>query len=415
MKKFQEIFDAALEQELSLQNLLTKVLILRLENIGITLETNQIIDLKDQIANMPKDKLEITMNFNDSQLAAAGVNSEKELEPLLKKIMQNIPADIIKFHKEADFKETIDEIIKESGDAMFEKLIKATPSMVENAKELYLESNSDIDKIWGRPLDLLLAFIELSIEAVKECVYKDDTYDNDVVNTLARLHGRAIQISKEILILLRNGYADGADARWRTVHEIAVVVHILKEGGDEVVRRYLDHYDIDQYTNAKIYNDHHNDAAIKISDSEMLELSKRKEELVVQYGAPFKTQYGWAADLLDNKKPTFRDLEEFAEMNQMRPYYRSASSNIHSGTSSIYHRLGLDGYEKILAGPSPIGIEEPALSLVVSLNQITIPILTCNPNIDSSVISSALVQFRERTEGAFTSVYNNTNWRDIMD
>jgi Family of unknown function (DUF5677) len=40
---------------------------------------------------------------------------------------------------------------------------------------------------------------------------------------LIKLHARSCQVAEEILCLLRNGFADGAIARWRTFHEIVAV------------------------------------------------------------------------------------------------------------------------------------------------------------------------------------------------
>jgi hypothetical protein len=39
-------------------------------------------------------------------------------------------------------------------------------------------------------------------------------------DVVLRLHVRACQVTGEIIVLLENGYADGAMARWRTLHEI---------------------------------------------------------------------------------------------------------------------------------------------------------------------------------------------------
>jgi len=47
---------------------------------------------------------------------------------------------------------------------------------------------------------------------------------------LIRLLTRGCQVTDEIICLLENGFADGAMARWRTLHEIA-----------DIAKRYVDH------------------------------------------------------------------------------------------------------------------------------------------------------------------------------
>lgn len=48
-----------------------------------------------------------------------------------------------------------------------------------------------------------------------------------IMNVLFKLHSRSIQMSKEILTLLRNGYPDGALTRWRSLHESNVIFKLL--------------------------------------------------------------------------------------------------------------------------------------------------------------------------------------------
>jgi len=53
---------------------------------------------------------------------------------------------------------------------------------------------------------------------------------------LARLYGRACQIGRKIELLLSNGFADGAEARWRTLHELTVVACFIYKHGEETAK-----------------------------------------------------------------------------------------------------------------------------------------------------------------------------------
>ena len=55
--------------------------------------------------------------------------------------------------------------------------------------------------------------------------------NDQVFFVLWRLHARSCQITMEILALLKSGFADGAHARWRTLHEIAVTALFIKQQG----------------------------------------------------------------------------------------------------------------------------------------------------------------------------------------
>jgi hypothetical protein len=52
---------------------------------------------------------------------------------------------------------------------------------------------------------------------------------------------RACQVTDEIACLLENGFADGAMARWRTLHEIAMVAAVISQHGEAIAERYLAH------------------------------------------------------------------------------------------------------------------------------------------------------------------------------
>ena len=53
------------------------------------------------------------------------------------------------------------------------------------------------------------------------------------VEVQTRLHARACQIAREVLTLLYAGFAEGAMARWRALHELAV----LSQNSTLVLRR----------------------------------------------------------------------------------------------------------------------------------------------------------------------------------
>ena len=73
---------------------------------------------------------------------------------------------------------------------------------------------------------------------------------------LFSLHGRACQVAEEVVCLLSNGFADGAMARWRTLHEIAAVGCLIRDHGDELAERYEQHQVIEAWKAALQYQRH---------------------------------------------------------------------------------------------------------------------------------------------------------------
>src|SRR5579863_8404617 len=106
-----------------------------------------------------------------------------------------------------------------------------------------------LEERWGRPLGQLRMLLTMSREW---CQWTHSRYEsqkgskNEQVRTiLIRLLVRGCQVTDEIICLMENGFADGAMARWRTLHEIAVVAAVISQHGDTIAERYLDHQAIE--------------------------------------------------------------------------------------------------------------------------------------------------------------------------
>ena len=176
-----------------------------------------------------------------------------------------------------------------------------------------------LERMWRRPIDLLDLFVHLSLEAGTDfnSEYRQDAIESGdaVLEVLTRLHGRACQVAREIFVLLRAGFADGADARWRTLHEIAIVACLIGKHGQELAERYLLHYTVQQYKLAVQYQDHCQSLNREpIPQEEFDDLKKRRDELICQFGRAFKSDYGWAASVTETVNPTLVRLEKKVDL-----------------------------------------------------------------------------------------------------
>lgn len=250
---------------------------------------------------------------------------------------------------------------------------------------------------WREPIDLLELFIRLAFEAGYEFNSKyriqAEESGDAVFEALTRLHARACQISSAILVLLSSGYADDAHARWRSLHEMAVVSSFISVHSQEVAERYLRHEVIQQHKLAREYKEFQERInAEPISQEDFDKLESARTRLVDHFGKPFKYEYGWAAEALGKVKPTLRDIEQQVELDHWRPYYRMASDNVHANSHGANYRLGLhlSGTNDLLAGPSNAGLADPGHSTAISLNQITLSLLATRTNLDTLVVMKIL-------------------------
>ena len=270
-----------------------------------------------------------------------------------------------------------------------------------------------LDERWKDPLDLLDLVIALSIEAGTEFnrKFRNEAVSSDdaLFEALTRLHARGCQVSGEVLALLHAGFADGAHARWRSLHEMAVVASLIQKHGQELAERYLLHETIQQYKLACEYQkffDRLDDEPPSKEDLDNLKI--QRDELIARFGESFNGDYGWASSAIGRNRPTMSVIEQHVQLDHMRPYYRMASDNVHPNSLGAYSRLGLHSSQQeevLLAGPSNLGLADPGHSTAISLLQLTTTLLATKSVLDCVVTMKILAELTKEVGEAFLKVH----------
>jgi hypothetical protein len=275
-----------------------------------------------------------------------------------------------------------------------------------------LEFRKRMEGRWGKPLGQLRMLLTMSREWCQEINVRESRRrkhkNSRSRKLLIRLLVRACQVTDEILCLLENGFADGAMARWRTLHEIAVVAAVILQHGDDIAERYIDH----QAVESKRAMDKYVASAPKLgykplSSHAQAKIVKAYDHAITKYGKNFDSDYGWAAFHLNMKKekPSFVRLEEAAGRAEMRAHYQMGNDNIHAGIKSMYVRLGLVGnYEGLLAGRSNAGLTEPGQNAAHTLTQLAVLVCFSEPVFDDYVIADMLTTLRDEVPRSFAKV-----------
>jgi hypothetical protein len=224
-----------------------------------------------------------------------------------------------------------------------------------------------------------------------------------LVDVLSRLHARACQIAHEVAALLRAGYADGAMGRWRSLHEVSVVFQFISERGADTAIRYLAHDAIESWKAARGYNamasrlKHRPFTAVDLAA-----IKRDSEAALAKYGPEFETEYGWAAQALHNRRPSFADLERTVKLDHFRPYYKFASHNVHANPKGVLYRLCVLGARHLLpTGSSNVGLTEPGQNAALSLGQITAAFVNQVPSLDALCLMTMLNELPHEIGVAF--------------
>jgi hypothetical protein len=313
---------------------------------------------------------------------------------------------------EIDISELISEVTPDAVRLIKSSLIESSIEMLKERRELFdgfVQSNNER---WAKGFDSLEILVVTCIEAGEDVnnSYRNEAVEeqNLVFDLVVRLHARACQISQEILCLMKSGFADAAHARWRALHEVNVTAMFIAKHGQDCAERFHFHDVVDSYDGMrehKKYEDRLNEKAPAQKDID--ECKAQYESLIQHYGKKFSGHYGWAAYLFPgHNRVGFGAIEKDVLLDHMRPYYKWASQNIHSGSKGTINRLGLNEATEdiLLVGQSNSGMTDPAHATAISLGQITCTILMLHPTLDHIVLMNIIRDFQDQVGEDFLTI-----------
>lgn len=272
--------------------------------------------------------------------------------------------------------EAIDDSLQFVIDLFEKNFHKRSKKILKQNKKDISKFKKRLNKTWQPAFDKLEIFISFNLEygVIVSGSYQGRNEIDVKFDTLLRLHTRSCRIASEILELLKGGFADGAMARWRSLHEISVISSFLEKGTAELCQRYLDHYYIENYHELMEYQKNCEKLGYEpFSDEDVEESKKLVEAQREKYGTDFMKLYGWIGDALPKKKRNFAGIEENVEFNFMRSFYKMANNSVHSGAKGFIYTLGqYDDNQVMLAGPSNYGFADPGQNAAYSLFQTTL-------------------------------------------
>jgi len=409
-RTYDELFFGAWKDVLAAENILPRILRPKLEELGIYLTDEQMARISEQVAQGDRS---IDFELDNAQYVKAGLPPDKDGKYAL----------TIDLSEEAErldrLEEKLPEIIAELIPKFIEQCATELLESIESVRAVRLREErvkreafrQTVQAIWGEALDGLDMFINLVTEAGSDFADEYRTSSTDEPDykfqALIGLHARACQMGKEIFTLLSEGFADGAHARWRSLHEVAVIGKFILDHEQGTAERYLLHQIIEAKQGAHEHVNH----AERLNEpppteDEIAQLDVAYKSLRERFGDSYVNPYGWAAEQLGSKSPKFAEIEKSTGLDHLRPYYKLASYNVHASPRSIVYRLGASPYSSVLvAGPSVFGLADPGQGAVFSLFGITVSLLIYQPAIDRHVRLQVLSKMMEQISEAFARAH----------
>ena len=211
--------------------------------------------------------------------------------------------------------------------------------------------------------EILIEFNLLITQGIYRKYYKLMTTHDDQLklDVQIEIHARGCQIASEIRLLVKNGYADGAHARWRSLHELCIIFLFLYDSDHIVTKMYLEYEVIESWNKLKKYQDSYPKLGWRpIHEKQVKALEAQRSLLITQYGKEFSKSYGWTMSVLAPGERTIRGIEKHVGKDYLSGIYSWASENVHAGISGNRKRLGLGrNSNKFLIGPTDQGLFDP--------------------------------------------------------
>ncbi len=204
------------------------------------------------------------------------------------------------------------------------------------------------------------------------------------LHALTLLHARACMVTYEVFALLRCGFAAGAQARWRTLHELAVIANVLGDGDENLSNRFLLHRFVERWKEAQCYQENCEALAREpFSAEEMESFRSDCDKVTGQYESGYSDDWGWSKPLFASPahRPRFDQLEKLAGLGHNKPFVNLSHHAIHAGASGALDVLELHGGgEVMLAGASNGGLVEPGHGALIALYQVTVAMVLHGPD-----------------------------------
>lgn len=378
------------------KTMLRALLARKVEEAGVAISEKAMNALVDHILSRSEDTFVWDDDPKGEEKSVDLVFTDEdaqELRAAIEKVAELVPEAVLKASTAAS-------------DQMFKDLCERW--VIEDAIQRYeLDAfREGMDERWGKGLGYLRMLLTRCREVGQE-TWKRHAKSKSKRHmfrrwVLVRLHVRACQVVDEIVCLLENGFADGAMARWRTLHEISVIAALIADGDEETAERYILHDAVEVKRQADDFDETQVPLGFPpIGKRERQAIERNYNAAVQRFGQTFVHPYGWASKRLNHKKPTFKELQRAAGRASLSRYYKVASFNIHAGARSLFFNLSSMGDQDILVvGRSNAGLVEPGTLTAQALLLITSLYVGDSLNLDRITELNSLLRVKNGIEPA---------------
>lgn len=390
----QNEFDKAIEQTVAPESILPLAMSRSVERLGLDCDESDVKALINAIINAERSRISM-----DLDVPCSFGNTSEDVQATVTSIIEDLKYTLKEISNEITeaLPQALQTTLEKMADLVGAELLTQAIEHTKHLNKIQELRVSTVERHWKKAIDQLNMLRHLVVEwGTAAFGIKSGAYANpNTALALNRLTLRLYSVAGEVIALAQAGYADGALARWRTIHEISIIAIFLSKHPDKCAQMYLAHSIIDELRLVESGSGEQTDRTRNKADQEYLtSLQKQKSQLLKIFGSSFAKDLGWAAVELGRAKITLRELEDLVEMGILRQGYQHANSATHGGALAALTRISLGMDIEYSGDVSPAFGCEVAIGYVAgSLSTLIAELCVETENVDLLIMNMVIQDF----------------------
>lgn len=292
---------------------------------------------------------------------------EEVINSLQKKMEDDIirgkrEEELIDKYSKMDINDIIQDNIVIAAELNVNYLEKTMQEEITKMEDYTVNFNKHFLELYEESYNASLMLYKLAATIILD--YCSDLLVDDIkFSTIKEIATRACQEYLEIISLVKNGFPDGAWARWRSLYELSIISQFIFENNNSIANNFY----------------------ISANDANNYEWARESEK--------FK-------DYRKDWKITFKSILRRCSRRSDKSYkfYLSANKAVHATAEGTFGRLGVvDGVGSAI-GRSLYGARQSAFFSAVELNEILRKILSYTSDFDNLILSTTLQMWINKIE-----------------
>lgn len=312
-----------------------------------------------------------------------------------------ISAAIAQLMERPDSRDNLQRATRDLLEKLSARCVLKAPIALEELRHSHDEFMKRNESRWYEGFEALETLTAVCVEAgssfQQEFLAHVELQNDILLGVLMRIHARSCRTAREITALMRNGYADAALARWRTLHELAVTAQALSKLGRPAAMDYLAASNVKALEGMREYQQSASWMGMEpYTDAEMVRAELRVDRMLAAQGrtaGDYGGNFGWARPYVHSGH--FDKLQQFVGMDHWNHEYKWASQDVHAGHRASRAPLAMSEASQalLLVGASDSGMTEPGDRTAISLSQVTTTFLGTYVEDDVSPLNCSIPVF----------------------